>query len=171
MVQTVKHLPSVSAGDLGSIPGSGISSREENGNPLQYSHLGNLMDRGAWWATSMGKQRVRHDWVTSFQDSVLPWTLFLHPCSYDLLLDIKQISMKFHLPIQAFPRLPYLPAHPPCPFQSPKPLPYTCFLSFIIIVTIWNDHVCLFIVCLPHCLHGSRGCVCLLKHLWWAVPV
>ena len=39
------------AGDLGSIPGSGRSSGEGNGNPLQYSSLENPMDRGAWWAT------------------------------------------------------------------------------------------------------------------------
>ena len=36
------------AGDLGSIPGSGRSPGEENGNPLQYSCLENSMDRGAW---------------------------------------------------------------------------------------------------------------------------
>ena len=39
------------AGDLGSIPGSGRSPGEGNGNPLQYSCLENPMDRGAWWAT------------------------------------------------------------------------------------------------------------------------
>ena len=39
------------AGDMGSIPGSGRSAVEENGNPLQYSCLGNPMDRRAWWAT------------------------------------------------------------------------------------------------------------------------
>ena len=37
--------------DEGSIPGSGRSSGEENGNPPQYSCLGNLMDREAWQAT------------------------------------------------------------------------------------------------------------------------
>ena len=42
------------AGDLGSIPGSGRSPGEENGNPLQYSCLKNLMDGGAWWATVHG---------------------------------------------------------------------------------------------------------------------
>ena len=36
------------AGDLGSIPGSGKSPGEGNGNPLQYSCLENLMDGGAW---------------------------------------------------------------------------------------------------------------------------
>ena len=36
-------------GDLGSIPGLARSPGEGNGNPLQYSCLGNSMDRGAWW--------------------------------------------------------------------------------------------------------------------------
>ena len=36
------------AGNLGSIPGSGRSPGEENGNPLQHSCLENSMDRGAW---------------------------------------------------------------------------------------------------------------------------
>ena len=40
-----------SAGDPGSIPGSGRSPGGGNGNPLQYSFLENPMDRGAWWAT------------------------------------------------------------------------------------------------------------------------
>ena len=42
------------AGDLGSIPGSGRSLGEGNGNPIQYSSLENLMDREAWWATVHG---------------------------------------------------------------------------------------------------------------------
>ena len=42
----VRNLPA-SAGDAGSIPGLGRSPGGENGNPLQYSCLGNPMDRGA----------------------------------------------------------------------------------------------------------------------------
>ena len=42
------------AGDLGLIPGLGISPGEGNGNPLQYSYLENPMDRGVWWATVHG---------------------------------------------------------------------------------------------------------------------
>ena len=38
------------AGDSGSIPTSG----KGNGNPVQYSCLGNSMDRGAWWAAVRG---------------------------------------------------------------------------------------------------------------------
>ena len=55
------------AGDLGSIPGSGISPGEGNGNPLQYSCLENPMDGGAWWATVHGvaKSRTRLSNFTS----------------------------------------------------------------------------------------------------------
>jgi len=52
----VKNLP-VNAGDIrdeGSIPGLGRSPGAGHGNPLQYSCLGNAMDRGAWWATVHG---------------------------------------------------------------------------------------------------------------------
>ena len=45
---------SANAGDVGSVPGLGRSPAEGNGNPLQYSCLGNPMDRGAWWATVHG---------------------------------------------------------------------------------------------------------------------
>ena len=40
--------------DMGSIPGSGRSPGEGNGNPLQYCCLGSLIDRGAWQATVHG---------------------------------------------------------------------------------------------------------------------
>ena len=49
----VKNLPA-NAGDAGSILRSGRSPGEGNGNPLQYSYLGNIMDREAWWATVHG---------------------------------------------------------------------------------------------------------------------
>ena len=46
-------------GDLGSIPGSGRSSGEGNGTPLQYSCLENPMDVGAWWAIVHGVAKSR----------------------------------------------------------------------------------------------------------------
>ena len=46
--------PPASAGDVGSIPGSGRSPAEGKDNSLQYSHLENPMDRGAWQATVRG---------------------------------------------------------------------------------------------------------------------
>ena len=58
----VKNLP-VNAGDardVGSIPGLGKSPGVGNGNPLQYSCLGNPMDRGAWWALVHG---VTNSWT------------------------------------------------------------------------------------------------------------
>ena len=78
------------AKDMGSIPGSGRSSREGNGNPFQYSYLGNLMDRGAWQATDLEVTKNQTQlsvhahththththtkelpWVSSHEDSVL----------------------------------------------------------------------------------------------------
>ena len=49
----VKTLPAM-LGDLGSIPGSGRSHREGNGNPLQYSCLENYIDREDWQVTVHG---------------------------------------------------------------------------------------------------------------------
>ena len=49
----VKNLPA-NIRDKGLIPGSGRSLGEVNGNSLQYSCLGNPMDREAWWATVHG---------------------------------------------------------------------------------------------------------------------
>ena len=46
----VKNLPA-SAGDAGLIPGSRIYPGGGNGNPFQYSCLGNPMDRGTWQGT------------------------------------------------------------------------------------------------------------------------
>ena len=46
--------PPANSGDAGSIPGSGTSPGEGNGNPLQCSCLENPMDRGAWRATVHG---------------------------------------------------------------------------------------------------------------------
>ena len=53
MHQLVKNLPA-NAGDTGSIPGLGGFPGGGNGNLLQYSCLGNPMDRGTWWATVHG---------------------------------------------------------------------------------------------------------------------
>ena len=56
-----------SAGDPGSISGSGRSPGEGNGNSLQYTCLENPMDRGAWWATVQG--------VSKSQTPLNPWFL------------------------------------------------------------------------------------------------
>jgi len=51
---SVSEESACNAGDPGSIPGSGKSPGEGNGNSLQYSCLVNSMDRGAWWTTVHG---------------------------------------------------------------------------------------------------------------------
>ena len=62
------------AGDPSSIPGSGRSSGEGNGNPLRYSCLENPMDGGAWWATVLGMEKCwtqLSDFTFSFQTELL----------------------------------------------------------------------------------------------------
>ena len=56
--------PPANARDMGSTLGLGRSPGEGNGSLLQYSCLGNLMDRGAWQARDWGHKRVRHDLAT-----------------------------------------------------------------------------------------------------------
>ena len=66
----VKNLP-VNAGDAGSIPGSGRSPGEGNGNLLQYSCLENPMDRGAGGLQSTGPQKSQmDDLVTEQQQQI-----------------------------------------------------------------------------------------------------
>ena len=60
------------AGDLGSIPGSGRSPGEGNGNPLQYPCLENPMDGGAWWATVHGVEKS--DFTFTFKLNVFKVT-------------------------------------------------------------------------------------------------
>ena len=52
------------AEDAGLIYGMERSPGIGNSNPLQYSCLGNPMDRGPWWATVLGVTRVGHDLAT-----------------------------------------------------------------------------------------------------------
>ena len=61
MAVVVKNMPA-SAGDAGSISGSGRYPGEGNGNPFQSSGLGNPMERGAWWAAVHGvAKELEHD--------------------------------------------------------------------------------------------------------------
>ena len=56
VAQTVKNLPAMQETQVQFL-GSGRSPGEGNGNPLQYSHLENSMDRGAWQATVHGVRK------------------------------------------------------------------------------------------------------------------
>ena len=62
----VKNQPA-NAEEVGPVPGSGRSTGEGSGNPLQYSYLGNPMDRGAWWTIVHGCHRVRQHLATEPQ--------------------------------------------------------------------------------------------------------
>ena len=57
--------PPANAEDVGSVPGLGRPPAEGNDNPVQYSCLGNPMDRGARWATVRGIAKSGHNVVTS----------------------------------------------------------------------------------------------------------
>ena len=59
--------PPANAGDAGLIPGSGRSPGEGNGNTLQYSWLGNPMDRGTWWVRVHRVARIGHNFETKQQ--------------------------------------------------------------------------------------------------------
>ena len=71
----IKNLPA-NAGDLGLIPGLGRSPEEGNDKPLEYSCLGNSMDRGAWQATV---HRVAKELDTAWQLSNNPRNTELVP--------------------------------------------------------------------------------------------
>ena len=73
------------AGDLGSIPGSGRTPGEGNGNPLQYYCLENPLDRGAWEATVHG---VAKSWtrLSDFTHSLTHSGLFISQWPISLIL-------------------------------------------------------------------------------------
>ena len=64
----MKNLPA-NVEDVGLISGTGRSPGVGNGNPLQYSCLGNPMNRGAGWVTYslLGHERVRYNLATKQQ--------------------------------------------------------------------------------------------------------
>ena len=130
-------------GDPGSIPGSGRSPGEGNGNSLQYSCLENPMDGGAWWATvhRVTKNRTRlSNFTHSTYDAwlliaILPHTAqdryfdftsrFLHLACYFLLYHVvcvhihilstyKHFLYMYHMRREFFNYLRRLCWSPPC---------------------------------------------------------
>ena len=87
----VKNLPA-NAGDEGSIPGLGISPGEGNGNPLQYSCLGNYMDRGAW-----GCKRVAHNLVTKLQQQLILKYKFRFSVVLAKMIELNRLFLSFLL--------------------------------------------------------------------------
>ena len=82
-------------GDLGSIPGSGRSSGEGNGYPLQDSCLENSMERGDWWGlkesdtseglTGMVPSHAGNKLTSQFSSLIMQWLSLLPelpPCNH-----------------------------------------------------------------------------------------
>ena len=107
------------------IPGSGRSLEEGNGNPLQYSCLESLMDRGAWWA-------IVHR-VTKSQTGQ-------RACMCSIQFSCSVVSNSFR---------PHEPQHarPPCPLPTPRVYPNSRPLTSLVaqvvkrLPTIWETWV------------------------------
>ena len=98
MAQKVKRL-AYNVGDLGSIPGSGRSSGEGNGNPHQYSCLENPMDRGAWCATVHGVAKSR----TRLSNFTFTFTLISTDDFYSYMTEVlTMMATNANLAIAAF---------------------------------------------------------------------
>ena len=98
MAQKVKRL-AYNVGDLGSIPGSGRSSGEGNGNPHQYSCMENPMDRGAWCATVHG---VAKSW-TRLSNFTFTFTLVSTDDFYSYMTEVlTMMATNANLAIAAF---------------------------------------------------------------------
>ena len=82
LVAQMVKVSAYNAGDPGSIPGLGTCRGEGNGSPLQYSCLGNPMDRGAWQATVHG---VTKSWTRL---SNFTFTFRRHHGMYEFLNNI-----------------------------------------------------------------------------------
>ena len=95
-----------------SVPGSGSSPGEGNSNPLQYSCLGNPMDRGVWQATVHGSKRIGREQGIRKAESLVckHFPTFLIPCS------LQQEYFWVQPP-------PHINPHPPLPTPSPATTP------------------------------------------------
>ena len=84
-------------------PPSG-SPGERNGNPLQYSHLENPMDRGAWWAPVHGvaKSRTRLKRLSTAHQG-LPLISVLSNCTYHAKTQTPSIRRRLLLPYTLLP--------------------------------------------------------------------
>ena len=132
MAQLVKNLPA-NAGDTGSIPGSGRSSGEGNGNPLQYFCLGNPMDRGVRRVTVRGLQRVGHDlvtkqhWFTALNKSICTTLCFYFSVPSRILT-----TKNFHPSPYSCSPLPFFLGF--CPLPSSTSLVTTTLFSLIYVM-------------------------------------
>ena len=101
VVLVVKN-PSANAGDItdkGSISGSGRSPGGGHGNPLQYSCLENLMDRGAWQVIvhSVTKSRTRLKWLSMHAQ----WASCLEPVALNTFSIFGEIAAAWVLALNS----------------------------------------------------------------------
>ena len=83
--------PPARAGDTGSIPALGRSPGKGNGNPHQYSCVGDLMDRGAWWTIVHG---VATSWPGISEQTTTEDPIVLAPMSSICFLSVKKTLAK-----------------------------------------------------------------------------
>ena len=98
VVLVVKKNPPANAGDArdtGSIPGSGRSPGEGDGNPLQDTCLENSMDRGAWWAT-IHRSTILYSYQQHLRISISPQSCQHFPLSVFFIIAIP-VDMKQYL--------------------------------------------------------------------------
>jgi len=94
-----------------------------NGNPLQYSHLGNPTDRGAWWATVHGVVKS-WTWLSMHKQVANNKQEGLAGCSFRPLSSVQSLSRVW---LFATPGLQH--ARLPCPSPTPGACSNSCPLS------------------------------------------
>ena len=122
--------PPANAGDLrdlGSVPGLGRSPGRGHDNPVQYSYLENLMDRGAWWATihRVTKSQIWLRWLSMHTHFCLTFVVF--PIWKDSILSLLFPLIPCLISWTSY-TLTYL-LHIPYPFFTFIPDPSDLFLS------------------------------------------
>ena len=138
--------PPTSAGDTGSILGSGRFPGEGNGYLLQYSCLENPMDRGAWWATVHGVAKSQtqlsdfhfHMFTAGFFTVGKPKSIQPSPASWPRIPSAgKAFSSSFqpwnptHLCVLSFYGLEFPHSHDPLLCKGTE-YKHACSLSYIL---------------------------------------
>ena len=109
----IKNPPASAGGarDVDSIPGSGRFPGEGNGNPLQYSCLGNPMDRGAWWVTVHGATKSGTQLRAHTQSLFSRGTVVFLGVNFQLLWTTGSLSiLKAVLPMRIYTLSPWTSA-------------------------------------------------------------
>ena len=115
------------AEDPGSVPESGRSPGEGNGNPLQYSYLENSMDRRAWWATVHGSRKeldMTEQLTLSLSSLLGEFSVFRHITSHSIASPFWKMEFFFLEKSSRFDR--FIPMGLLCsPFEKKPLLGYT----------------------------------------------